>query len=63
MRSLTYLLVSCEGVAMNLHAGRAFGRVLGIYLVESKYFAGGGIELIMVDLDGGQGGVEGKLDV
>ena len=48
---------------MYLHAGRAFGDILVVDLVQAEHLTGGTVELVMIDLDRGQGGVEGELNV
>lgn len=48
---------------MNLHACRSFLGILGVDLVEAEDLTSGGVELVVVDLDRGQRGVECQLDV
>lgn len=61
--NLGCLLVCRQRVAVNLHACRPCFVIFGVDLVEAEHLAGRGVELVVVDLDRGQGRVEGQLDV
>jgi hypothetical protein len=48
---------------MDLHAGRSFFGILGVDFVEAENLASRGVELVVVDLDRGQRGVERELNI
>lgn len=58
-----YLLVAGESSAMYLHACRSFWNIFVTDLVQAEHLSRRGIELVMVDLERGEGRVEGQLNV
>lgn len=58
-----YLLVSRESRAVYLHPSTLFRRVGVPQLVQTEHFTRGRVQLVMVDLEGGERRVEGKFDV
>ena len=56
-------LVASQGVAQDLHPTTGFGYIARSNLVETNDAAGRIIQLIVVDLMGGEGGVKGEFDI
>lgn len=57
------ILVRGEGIAVNLHARGSLGDVAMLDFVQTEDSPGRRVELVMVDLEVGEGRVESKLGV
>ena len=59
----THLLVAAQSCTMDLHASRSFGSIAVVDLVQTEHLSRRAIELVVIDLQRGQRGVEGKFDI